>query len=237
MKPNRKLAETTTPDGGRLALYEHDGDFCIRLNCQDLMHSRVAASELRLGELAAEALSSVPDSVCLIGGLGLGFTLKGLLEKSGPGAKVQVAEIIPEIIDWNRNLLSDLNGALLKDSRVEVLPRDVCEVIANAAPAQYDALLLDIDNGPTAMVQKQNSRLYSLKGLQQIASALKPGGSALFWSASADRGFAERLARAGFKTKVVSAPLYAGAKRSAVSIYIAGKPSTLPAPKSPPNTV
>jgi spermidine synthase len=237
MKPNRKLAETTTPDGGRLALYEHDGDFCIRLNGQDLMHSKVAASELQLGELAAETLSNLPESLSLIGGLGLGFTLKGLLEKSGPGAKVQVAEIIPEIIDWNRNFLSDLNGALLKDSRVELLPGDVCKVIANAAPAQYDALLLDVDNGPAAMVQKQNSRLYSLKGLQQIAGVLKPGGYAFFWSASADRGFAERLARAGFKTKVVSAPLYAGAKRSSVSLYIAGKPSTLPAPKSSVDTV
>jgi len=237
MKPNRKLAETTTPDGGRLVLYEHDGDYCIRLDGQDLMHSRVTASERRLGELAAEALSGLPDSLSLIGGLGLGFTLKGLLEKSGPGAKVQVAEIIPEVIEWNRNLLSDLNGALLKDSRVEVLQRDVCEVIANAAPAQYDALLLDVDNGPTGMVQKQNSRLYSLKGLQQVARALKPGGCALFWSASADRAFAERLARAGFKSKTVLAPLYPGAKRSAVSIYIAGKPSTLPAPESPVNTV
>jgi spermidine synthase len=223
MKPNRKLAETTTPDGARLILSEHDGAYCIRLNGEDLMHSSVTASELRLGELAAERLASQPDSFCLLGGLGLGFTLKGLLEKGGPGAKVQVAEIIPEIVGWNQNLLPHLNGALLNDSRVEVLLQDVWTVIVESAPARYDALVLDIDNGPTAMVQKQNSRLYGLKGLQRIASVLKSGGRAVFWSAREDPAFAERLARAGFKAKVVPAPLYPGAKRCAVSIYVADK--------------
>jgi spermidine synthase len=223
MKPNRKLAETTTPDGARLILYEHDGAYCIRLNGQDVMHSSVAASELRLGELAGDALSSRADSSCLLGGLGLGFTLKGLLEKCGPRARVQVAELIPEIVDWNRNLLAHLNGKLLDDSRVEVLLQDVWTVLVDAAPAEYDALVLDVDNGPAPLIQRQNSRLYSFRGLQRIASVLKPGGRALFWSARADMAFAERLTRAGFKTKVVPAPLHTGAKRCAVSIYVADK--------------
>ncbi len=106
MKPNRKLAETITPEGARLILYEHDGAYSIRLNGQDLMHSSAAASELRLGELAAEGLSNRLDSLCLLGGLGLGFTLRSLLEKGDPGAKVQVAELVPEIVDWNRNLFA-----------------------------------------------------------------------------------------------------------------------------------
>jgi len=223
MKPNLKLAETTTPDGARLILYEHDGAYCIRINGQDLMHSSAVASELRLGELAAEALSSQRDSLCLLGGLGLGFTLKSLLEKCGKRAKVQVAELIPEIVDWNRNLLAHLNGSLLNDSRVEVLLQDVCTVIADSGPARYDALVLDIDNGPTAMVQKQNSRLYSRKGLQRIASVLKPEGRALFWSARSDPSFSERLSRAGFQGEVVLSPLYAGAKRCPVNIYVAEK--------------
>lgn len=223
MKPNRKLAETATPDGARLALYEHDGSYCIRLNGQDLMHSSVTASERQLGELGAEPLSSQPDSLSLLGGLGLGFTLKSFLEKGGPGAKVHVAELIPEIVDWNRNLLPHLNGTLLDDPRVEVLLQDVWTVIMNAEAGRYDALVLDIDNGPTAMVQKQNARLYSLKGFERMASVLKPGGRALFWSAREDLVFAERLARAGFKTKVVTAPLYARAKRCPVSIYVAEK--------------
>jgi spermidine synthase len=223
MKPNVKLAETTTPEGARLILYEHDGAYCIRLNGQDLMHSSVSASELRLGELAAEKLSLQPDSLSLVGGLGLGFTLKGLLATAGPGARVQVAELIPAIVEWNRKLLPQLNGALLDDPRVEVLGQDVWTLISHAAPAQYDAVVLDIDNGPTAMVQKQNARLYSREGLQRIAGVLKPGGRACFWSAQADPRFANSLARAGFATQVVPAPLYAGAKRCAVSLYVADK--------------
>ncbi|HYG36869.1 MAG TPA: spermine synthase, partial [Clostridia bacterium] len=159
MKPNRKLAETTTPDGARLVLYEHDGSYCIRLNGQDLMHSSVTASELRLGELAAEALSGKSDSLSLVGGLGLGYTLKGLLAKARPAAKVQVAELIPEIAEWNRTHLAHLNGDLLNDPRVELVLKDVWSVIADAPPARYNTLVLDIDNGPTAMVQKENSRL------------------------------------------------------------------------------
>jgi spermidine synthase len=241
MKPNLKLAETTTPDGARLVLYEHDGAYCIRLNGQDLMHSSVTASELRLGELAAETLSGQPESLALLGGMGLGFTLKSLLAKGGPGTKVQVAELIPQIIDWNRNLLAHLNGTLLDDPRVEVLLRDVWTVIAGAEPARYDALVLDIDNGPTAMVQKLNARLYSSKGLERIAAVLKPHGRALFWSARPDPAFAKRLARAGFEVRVVAAPLYAAAKRCAVSIYVAEKqtpaaPSLSPATGTASNT-
>jgi spermidine synthase len=153
--------------------------------------------------------------------MGLGFTLKSLLAKGGPRVKVQVAELIPQVIDWNRNLLAHLNGTLLDDPRVEVLLRDVWSVIAGGEPARYDALVLDIDNGPTAMVQKQNARLYSAKGLLQIAHVLKPHGRAFFWSARPEPAFAQRLARAGFEVRVVAAPLYAAAKRCPVSIYMA----------------
>jgi spermidine synthase len=241
MKPNRKLAETTTPEGAKLILYEHDGAYCIRLNGVDLVHSAATASELRLGELAAETLSEHPDSLALLGGMGLGFTLKSLLAKGGSRVKVQVAELIPQVIDWNRNLLAHLNGALLDDPRVEVLLRDVWSVIAGTEPDRYDALVLDIDNGPTAMVQKQNARLYSAKGLVQIAHVLKPHGRAFFWSARPEPAFAQRLARAGFDVRVVAAPLYAAAKRFPVSIYVAEKqtpaaPSLSPATGTASNT-
>src|SRR3954447_5944567 len=102
MKPNRKLAEATTPDGARLILYEHDGSYCIRLNGQELMNSSITASELLLGELAAGRLSGQANASVLIGGLGLGFTLKSVLAKAGRKARVQVAELVPEIVDWNR---------------------------------------------------------------------------------------------------------------------------------------
>src|SRR5664280_1590320 len=235
MKPNRKLAETTTPEGAKLILYEHDGAYCIRLNGVDLVHSSATASELRLGELAAETLSEQLDSLVLLGGMGLGFTLKSLLAKGGSRVKVQVAELIPQVIDWNRNLLAHLNGTLLDDPRVEVLLRDVWTVIAGAEPAHYDALVLDIDNGASAMVQKLNARLYSSKGLERMATVLKPHGRALFWSARPDPAFAKRLARAGFQVEVVPAPLYASAKRCAVSIYVATK-ITNPSAESPSGT-
>ena len=223
MKPTIKLAETVTPDGARLALYEHDGSFCIRLNHEELMHSRLSASEERLGELAAGPLAAHAHPAVLIGGLGLGFTLKSVLAQLGPEATVHVAELIPAVVDWNREFLSGLNGTLLNDPRVEVLVADVWDVIARAGHARYDAVLLDIDNGPTAMVQKQNSRVYDRQGLEKIAAVLRPGGRAAIWSAGLDHGFERRLAGAGFAVAVVPAKLHANAKRCACTIFVADK--------------
>ncbi|MDB6125776.1 MAG: spermidine synthase [Pedosphaera sp.] len=223
MKPNRKLAETTTPDGARLILYEHDGTYCIRLNEQELMNSKIAASELLLGELVVGRLPAQSDSCILIGGLGLGFTLKTVLNRVGAKATIEVAELIPQVVDWNREFLSHLNGTLLDDSRVKVFVEDVWDVIARAGRSRYDAIVLDVDNGPTAMVQKQNARLYQQNGLQRIASALKPGGRAAFWSARPDPAFANQLAKAGLKVELVPAKTYANAKRSAYTIYLADK--------------
>jgi spermidine synthase len=223
MKPNRKLAEATTPDGARLILYEHDGSYCIRLNGQELMHSSTPASELLLGELAAGRLSGRTNACILIGGLGLGFTLKSVLAKAGRKAQVQIAELIPEIVDWNRKFLFDVNGKLLNDSRVEVLVEDVWNVLARGGLDRFDAILLDIDNGPTAMVQKQNARLYDRDGLQRIAATLKPGGRAAIWSARPDRAFADRLAKAGLKVEAIPAKLYANSRRCAYTIYVADK--------------
>jgi spermidine synthase len=223
MKPNLKLAEAITPDGARLMLYEHDGSYCIRLNGQELMHSSITASEILLGELAAGRLSRQANARVLIGGLGLGFTLKSVLAKAGRATRVQIAELIPEIVDWNRKFLAHLNGKLLNDSRVEVLVEDVWNVLARSSPARFDAILLDIDNGPTAMVQKQNARLYDRDGLARIAAALKPGGRAAIWSARPDRAFADRLAKAGFKVEVIPAKLHPNASRCAYTIYVADK--------------
>ena len=223
MKPTRKLAESLTPDGARLALYEHDGNYCIRLGQEELMHSRLSASEARLGELAAGPLASHAHPSILIGGLGLGFTLKSVLAQLGPEATVHVAELIPAVVDWNREFLTGLNGPLLQDARVEILIADVWDVIARAGRARYDAVLLDIDNGPTAMVQKQNSRMYDREGLDRIAAVLKPGGRAAIWSAGLDHAFARRLATAGFAVQVVPAKLHATAKRCACTIFVADK--------------
>lgn len=222
MKPNLKLAEAQTPDGARLTLHEHDGSFCIRLNGHDLMHSKVTASETLLGELIAAAARDRKSPRILIGGLGLGFTLKRVLEESPASASVEVVELLPEIVDWNRRFLSGLNGSWLSDPRVHMIVGDVVQVLGRQ-PGRYDGIILDIDNGPTAMVREGNSRLYDRRGIARIAAGLKPGGSAAIWSAGKDPGFEERLKKAGFFVQAVPARLYPGAKRFSCTIYLAEK--------------
>jgi len=229
MKPRLKLAETLTPDGTRLSLHSHDGQYCVRVNGVDLMHSTGAAAELQLGELAMEGLAGRPARV-LIGGLGLGFTLKAVLEKSGPDVTVDVAEPVPVMVEWNRTFLTGLNGALLADPRVKILNADVAQILSHAAASPYDAVLLDIDNGPTAVVQAVNSGHYRMQGIQRIATALKPGGRVAYWSAKPDHAFEARLAGAGFKVKSVPAKVYAVAKRTTSIIYLADKIVRGPAP-------
>lgn len=221
MKPSYTLAEASTPDGARLTLVEHDGSYCIRLNGQDLMNSRTSASELLLGQLGCGRLSATPDPRILIGGLGLGFTLKSVLDHTGPGARVEVAELFPEVIAWNREFLRSVNGDLLDDPRVEVHGQDVFQRLKRAAPEEYDAILLDIDNGPTAMVQKANARLYSRHGLDLLARTVKADGRVAIWSARRDAQFEDRLKRAHFRAEPVPAKLYPKAKRETYTIYLA----------------
>jgi len=158
----------------------------------------------------------------LIGGLGLGFSLRSVLAKTGPTATVHVAELIPQVVDWNREFLAAVNGKLVDDPRVTIFADDVWNVLATAR-YRYDALVLDIDNGPTAMVQQPNARLYSSKGIRLMLMALKPGGCAAIWSAAPDHAFADRLAEAGFRVEAIPAKLYANAKRCGCTIYLADK--------------
>ena len=223
MKPHIKLAETKTPDGARLTLHEHDGEYCVRVNGQALMDSTVATSELQIGELATDGFPRFGKSRVLIGGLGLGFTLRSALEGVGPHGVVEVAELLPAMVEWNRTYLNKLNGALVDDKRVALQIGDVWVVLTRAGSARYDAIILDTDNGPTAMVQRQNSRLYDEAGLRRIQAALKPTGRAVIWSASHDRAYAARLAKVGFKVEVVAAKVHATAKRPAYTLYVADK--------------
>ncbi|MBI3886195.1 MAG: spermine synthase [Opitutae bacterium] len=227
MKPNLTLAETKTPNGARMTLVEHDGDFCIRVNGQQLMHSAVSTSEALLGVLGCEKASEVKGGAprVLIGGLGLGFTLKSVLESLGPKAKVDVAELFPEIVAWNRTFLLGLNGKLLADPRVNVIEKDVRALLQRAGHAPYDAVMLDIDNGTTAMVKQENYALYSESGMKFIAAAVKPGGRAAVWSACPDIAIERRLTKAGLAVKAVPAKLYENAKRFAYMIYVADKPA------------
>jgi spermidine synthase len=224
MKPHYKLAETTTPGGGRLSLHEHDKSYCIRLDGIDLMHSSTSASEVLLGEIAADQFSGGARARVLIAGLGLGYTLKGALARGGPNVSYDVSELMPEVVSWNREYMKSLNGGLLDHPQVNVLVDDVVQVIARATPGAYSAILLDIDNGPTAMVKKTNGNLYDQGGIQRIWRALKPGGKAAIWSAGEDVQFQRRFAKGGFTVQNVPARLYPTAKRSTYMIYVGTKP-------------
>ncbi len=233
MKPFRNLAQTRTSDGSQFSLHEHDGDFFLKLNGRQLMSTTSTVSELLLAELPCNGLRGRAEACVLIGGLGLGFSLRRVLELVGKHATVQVAELLPEVVAWNREFLGKVNGALLDDPRVQVIVGDVFEVIRRAGKASYDAILLDVDNGPTSFVQPKNSRLYDRHGFNLITRALKPGGKVAFWSACEERGFVNSLERAGFKTEAVPAKAHERAKRAAHVIYLAERHAP-PEPGVPP---
>lgn len=221
MKPRVKLAQSTTADGGAMALYEHDGKFCISYSGQELMHSGASASEILLGEIGVELLDRDAEARVLIGGLGLGFTLRSVLENVGPKTTVELVELLPEIVSWNREYLKSLNGELLDDPRVEIHTTDVVAYVRKAERARYDVILMDVDNGPVAMVSETNTSLYSNSGLRWMRGSLKPGGRAVFWSAGPDLRFEDRLKRAGFRVTKVPAKVHAGSKRAAYLLYVA----------------
>ena len=224
MKPQALLAEARAPDGARLTLHAHDGDFVIRAGGQALMHSATAASEEQLGELTVEALRDRKEKRprVLLGGLGLGLTLRRVLARAAPGVRVEVAELVPEIVAWNRAWLRDLNGAALDDPRVTMRTGDVGRCLTRGA--DYAAIALDVDNGPVAMVRADNASLYDERGVARLGAALAPGGRLLVWSAGPDRAFTRRLTATGFAdVKVVAAPAHARARCRGHVIFVAQK--------------
>ena len=222
MKPFLLLAQSHTPDGAELTLHAHDSNFYLRVNRQPLMGTNASESEKVLAELACVRLGSGTGRV-LIGGLGFGFTLRRVLELVGAEVQVQVAELLPQVVAWNREYLSAVNGLLLADTRVQTTVEDVFQVISRAPKGHYDAILLDVDNGPIAMVQDCNARLYQTQGFSAIMHALKPDGRVTFWSASTDHAFAKRLTKAGFKVETVAAKAYPQAKRCTHTIFVADR--------------
>ena len=204
-----------------MALYEHDGKYCISYAGQELMHSGANASEILLGEIGVELLEHDASARILIGGLGLGFTLRSVLASTGPNVVVELIELLPKIVSWNREYLKSLNGELLDDPRLEIHTTDVVGYVRKAERARYDVILLDVDNGPVAMVSETNVSLYSNTGLRWLRGSLKPAGRAVFWSAGPDLRFEDRLKRAGFRVSKVPAKVHAGSKRAAYLLYVA----------------
>ncbi len=205
MKPWEVLGRAPGPEGGEFVLHHRDGEFVIRVHGQELMSSRVHGSEEAMARLGCEGLRSTPGVRVLVGGLGLGYTLRATLEALGPGASVVVAELAAAIVEWNRGPLAPLAGRPLEDPRVQVEVADVRKVMRGGGP--WHAILLDVDNGPAALTRASNASLYDSSGLATAHEALVPGGRLVVWSAGPDERFTTRLAKAGFKveTHAVSA--------------------------------
>ncbi|MCC7412736.1 MAG: hypothetical protein IT495_14075 [Gammaproteobacteria bacterium] len=185
-------------EGGELRLLRRGDDFCLRTSRHgELMNSRSHGSEDALGELACAGLAPRPGVSVLIGGLGMGFTLAAALARLAPDATVTVAELVPEVVRWNEGPLAACAGQPLRDARVRLHHGDVGALLRRAREA-YDAVLLDVDNGPEGMTRRANDRLYSLTGLADIQRALKAGGTLAVWSAAAAADFTARLRKIGF---------------------------------------
>ena len=197
MIPRELIDQAEVPGGPPLRLIRHGGDFIIMLERVELMSSRMSGSEAALGTMTLRRLGSPESASVLIGGYGMGFTMRAVLAGLGPAARVVVAELVPAIIDWARGPMAAMTGDCLDDPRLEIRLADVAALIGEGR-SNYDAVLLDVDNGPDGDTRQANRDLYSVRGLARVRSALRPGGILAVWSAYPDAAFTRRLMQAGF---------------------------------------
>jgi spermidine synthase len=203
MTPREYLGSAAVPGGQELKLYRRGGDFMIVLDRNELMSSRMSGSEKQLALMTIERLTGRAAPHLLIGGYGMGFTLRAALGALDATARLTVAELVPEIIQWARGPMAELAAGCLDDPRVTLVLDDVVNVIA-AGRGSYDAILLDVDNGPDGLTAAANDRLYNGHGLETARAALKPGGILAIWSAGSDDAFTRRLRGAGFAVDEVA---------------------------------
>lgn len=201
MIPWQKLDETTMPGGGELRLMQRGTEFCIFSGPVGLMNSRMTGSEEKLATLSAERVGQRRNARILIGGLGMGFTLRAALAAFRPDAEITVAELVPAVIAWARGPLRPIHGDSLDDPRVRLHEGDVRTAIGAGGP--FDAILLDVDNGPDGLFRPENDRLYSAAGLGAARAALTPGGHLAVWSAYPDAAFSKRLGQSGMEIEEV----------------------------------
>ena len=199
-----KLIDTAdVPGGGEpLRLMQRGKEFTIKLGQNELMSSRLYGSEEALATLSCARLKARLDPHLLIGGLGMGFTLRAALKVLGPQARITVAELVPAVIAWARGPMAELSGESLLDPRVDIREADVARLIAGGR-GTYDAILLDVDNGPQGLTRQSNDALYDSSGLRTAFAALRPGGVLAVWSSHPDDRFAPRLRKAGFDTEEI----------------------------------
>jgi spermidine synthase len=195
--PREELGTAEVPGGPPLRLVRHGRDFIVMLDRNELMNSRMSGSEAALATMTCARLRARGPAQMLVGGYGMGFTLRAALASLGSDARVVVAELVPGIVDWARGPMRELTAGCLDDPRVRLELADVGALIATG-PGAYDAILLDVDNGPDGLTRPGNDRLYSADGLRAAHAALRPGGVLSVWSAAPDPAFTRRLSRAGF---------------------------------------
>ncbi|ESY81652.1 spermidine synthase [Mesorhizobium sp. LNHC221B00] len=204
MIPWVQLDSAKTGDGAQeLRLKRRGSEFSIMLGTNELMNSRLSGSEEALARLSCQKIARHRQPRVLIGGLGMGFTLRAALAELGSDAGIVVAELVPAVVAWARGPMAEVFGGCLDDPRVEVRETDVGDLI-RSEPSRWDAILLDVDNGPEGIVHKGNDALYSLTGLKAARTALKPGGVLAVWSQGPDSGFTRRLKQAGFVVEEVA---------------------------------
>ena len=202
MKPWETLDTAQVPDVGEVTLARRGDEYVLRVRGQTLMSSRRHGSEEALAEAGCADLAGKSGARVLVGGLGFGYTVRAVLDRVAPGALVTVAELLPAVVAWNRGPLAALAGAPLEDPRVTVVEADVGKLMARHS-ATFDAILLDVDNGPTALTHPDNQGLYGFHGLARAFHALRPRGTLGIWSAGPAPGFERRMEQAGFTVQVL----------------------------------
>jgi spermidine synthase len=222
MKVRELLATAKVPGGDELRLFRRDRDFMIVLDRNELMNSRMSGSEEQLATLACERLKNRSTPRLLIGGYGMGFTLRAALAVLPATASVVVAELVPDIIAWARGPMAELTAGCLDDPRVTVVEGDVAGAVA-AARGSYDAVLLDVDNGPDGLTRAANDGLYSPSGLAAAKDALLRGGILAIWSAASDPAFTRRLGAAGFAVDTMQVRARSNGKGAQHVIWLAEK--------------
>lgn len=210
------LARARTPDAVELVLQKRGEELVVRAGGHVLMSSRQHGSEERLAEVGCARLGA--GARVLVGGLGLGFTLRAALDKVARDSEVVVAELVPELVAWNRGVLAPLAGRPLEDARVRVEVGDVYALLAQSERA-FDAILLDVDNGPSALTSEQNERIYARRGLAALHRALAPRGVAVVWSAGPDLAFEKRAREEQFEVRTETTPA-TGAKGVRHTLFV-----------------
>jgi len=222
MKPRLKIDTARTPDGGEMVLYQHGRDFSITINGQDLMLSRQHESELELARLGCAHLAGHKAPRILIAGLGMGYTLRQALNMLNPRARVVVGELLDAVVKWNREILGQLNGQPLEDKRVDLQMGDIIELISRTRN-RFDAILLDIDNGPRGMTDSGNRRLYGGEGIQACRRALGEQGCLAVWSAEPSKKFEQLLINCGFHVRRFRVSAYRGSKSQSRFVWVASE--------------